>query len=256
MPEGDVVWRTAKALHHALAGRPLVGVDLRWPGVAGEGLRGRHTVDVVPRGKHLLHRVEGGTTIHSHLRMDGSWRVVPLQRITPRYARHPDIRAIVASPDQAAVGWSLGRLDVIPTDRESDLVGHLGPDLLGPDWDEDLAVANLAAEPDRAIGAALLDQRNLAGLGTIYTGEPLWVQRVNPITPVGEVPDDVLRAVLRTALESMTAAIRSRTGLIEHPIHGRSGYPCPRCGSIMTKATVGEAPQDRTLTYCPACQVG
>ena len=75
MPEGDTVWRTAQRLHAALAGKPIVEADLRWPEISTADLSGRGTIEVVSRGKHLLHRIEGGLTLHSHLRMEGQWRV-------------------------------------------------------------------------------------------------------------------------------------------------------------------------------------
>lgn len=302
MPEGDVVWRAARALHETFAGRDLIGVDLRWPGVAGEGLRGRRTLEVVPHGKHILHRIDGGVTIHSHLRMDGSWRIVPLARVTPRYARHPSIRAILAVGESevaggasvggdsvrggasggaasaggradgrrafgaagggparlgwAAVGWDLGMLDVVPTAQESQLVGQLGPDVLGSDWDEDVAVHNLGRQPHRFIGAALLDQRNLAGLGTIYASESLFVVRLGPWVPVSQVDIESQRGVIRAAKELITRAIRSRTGRIELRVHGRSGLACVRCGRQLRIAPIGEAPMQRVLPYCPHCQGG
>ena len=77
MPEGDAVWRTARRLHEALAGRVLVSADLRWPSLATSDLSGLTVTEVVPRGKHLLLRLDNGWTLHSHLRMDGSWRVEP-----------------------------------------------------------------------------------------------------------------------------------------------------------------------------------
>ena len=58
MPEGDAVWRTARRLHGALAGQPLTRSDLCWPSLATADLRGATTLEVVPRGKHLLHRLD------------------------------------------------------------------------------------------------------------------------------------------------------------------------------------------------------
>lgn len=143
MPEGDTVWRTAHRLHQVFAGRPLTECDLRWPGLSTHDFTGAETLEVAPRGKHLLHRLDGGWTIHSHLRMEGSWRVEPTDAAPP--PRAAKVRAVLATATYRAVGWSLGMLDVVRTADEGTLVGHLGPDLLGPDWDLDVAVAHLRA---------------------------------------------------------------------------------------------------------------
>src|SRR5436190_1939861 len=77
-----------------------------------------------------------------------------------------------------AVGYHLHELALVPTADEETLVGHLGPDLLGPPdapggWDAEEAVRRLRREPDRPIAEALLDQRNLAGIGNLYKAEVL-----------------------------------------------------------------------------------
>ncbi len=77
MPEGDVVWRVSRQLDAALAGRALTRSDFRVPRFATTNLRGRSVREAVSRGKHILIRVEGAVTIHTHLRMDGSWRISP-----------------------------------------------------------------------------------------------------------------------------------------------------------------------------------
>lgn len=254
MPEGDAVWRTARKLDRALRGEVLVGVDLRMGRVPDTELRGRTTLEVVPRGKHILHRIDSGWTIHSHLRMDGSWRVLPTDRVTPRLARHPDIRAIVASSQSACVGWKLGIVDVVRTRDEHRLVGHLGPDILGADWDEDEAVRRLADNGERPIGAALLDQRNLAGLGTIWTSEPLFERGVDPWTPVSRLKEQIVRDVVRIAHRMLHDAI----GEARHvpKVYERKSFPCTRCGTTLVTGMIGDAPQARQLTYCPRCQRG
>src|SRR5690606_39146089 len=163
MPEGDTVWQAAKRLHGALAGRVLTRSDLRVPRFATADLTGRTVLDVTPRGKHLLTRIEGGLTLHSHLRMDGSWRVfAPGQRWNG--GPGPQRPAILATADAGAVGHRLPVLELLRTADEDRAVGRLAPDLLGPDWDPGLALANLPQGPDRPIGEALLDQRTLAGI--------------------------------------------------------------------------------------------
>ncbi|HBW18640.1 MAG TPA: hypothetical protein DEH11_06310, partial [Actinobacteria bacterium] len=142
MPEGDVVWQTANRLHEALAGRMLTRTDFRVPRYATADLTGREVTEAVARGKHLLVRVDGGATIHTHLRMDGSWRIRPAGGYPPRDHR---VRLILANDQWQAVGYLLGVVEILPTAREERAVGHLGPDLLGPDWDTAEAVRRLSA---------------------------------------------------------------------------------------------------------------
>lgn len=148
MPEGDTVLQTATRLHQALAGQVLTRSDLRVPRFATADLSGRTVLDVTPRGKHLLTRIEGGLTLHSHLRMDGAWRVyAPDERW--RGGPGHQIRAILANAEHTAVGYRLPVLELLRTSEEDRAVGHLGPDLLGPDWDPGRALDRLLAAPER-----------------------------------------------------------------------------------------------------------
>ena len=263
MPEGDTVWRTAQRLHAALAGRVIVEADLRWPEISTADLRGRSTLEVVSRGKHVLHRIEGGVTLHSHLRMEGQWRVEATPTLADRWRRNPQLRALVSAPDWTALGLRLGMLDLVPTDREADLVGHLGPDVLGPDWDRDRAVGNVLAA-SAPIGAALLDQRNLAGVGTMWCAEALFLERVHPWALPADLGRDTVERVVdrahRLIDQGRHHAVQSSTGsrrLDEAKyVHARSGRPCRRCGTTVRVAPIGVPPQERTMFYCPTCQGG
>jgi endonuclease-8 len=265
VPEGDTVWRTAHRLHRAMAGQPVVLCDLRFPAVATVDLRGASTLEVVSRGKHLLHRLDHDgrrVTIHSHLKMEGQWRVEDSGTVQG-WLRRDDLRAALGAPRWTALGLRLGVLDVVPTDLEGDLVGHLGPDLLGPDWDAERAVSNLRAS-HAPIGGALLDQRNLAGLGTLWTSETLFLQRVHPWTPADELPDEVVEGVVERGHRLLHGAvghvIQSSTGSRrkgeETFVHPRSGRPCRRCGDTVRVAAIGPPTQERTMFYCPTCQGG
>ncbi|MDF8265295.1 DNA-formamidopyrimidine glycosylase family protein [Luteipulveratus flavus] len=262
MPEGDAVLRTARRLHRGLAGRTLAVAELRWDLRRPAELTGRRTIEVVSRGKHLLHRIEGGLTLHTHLRMDGRWQVTERSRVSSRMAHATDLRALLATDTHAALGWRLGMLDLVPTGEEHSLVGHLGPDVLGADWDEGEALRRLRAAGEQPVGAALLDQRNLAGLGTIFTAEPLFVQRVNPWSPVSGLDDATLTGIVRRARRMIAGSVEtSRPALTGDPreptsVHGRSGRPCRRCGAPVRVAMIGTAPRDRTMFYCPRCQGG
>lgn len=263
MPEGDTVWRTATRLHQALAGKLIVEADLRWPEISTADLTGRTTLQVASRGKHILHRIEGGLTLHSHLKMEGQWRVEATATLKPGWRRNPDLRALLAADDWTALGLRLGTLDLVPTAREADLVGHLGPDLLGPDWDADRAARNLLAA-DVPIGRALLDQRNLAGLGTFWVAETLFVERVHPWTAAKDLDSDVVERLVGRAHRFLAQArhnvVQSSTGSYRKGetayVHGRSGRPCRRCGATVRVAMIGEPMRERTMFYCAACQGG
>src|SRR5208282_5115972 len=186
MPEGDVVWQTARRLDEALSGRRLTRSDFRVPALATADLTGEIVTETVSRGKHLLTRTGNGLTVHTHLRMDGDWRVRPgAEQIRDSHR----IRLLLANEDWQAIGYQLGVVELIRTSEESRVTGHLGPDLLGPDWDCAEAVRRLSAEPDRPIGEALLDQRNLAGVGTYFAAEMLFLRGIDPWRRVGDVGD-------------------------------------------------------------------
>ncbi|MBC6461923.1 Fpg/Nei family DNA glycosylase [Actinomadura sp. HBU206391] len=253
MPEGDVVWSTARRLHTALAGRPLTHSDFRVPRLATTDLRGRRVHEALARGKHLLIRVEGELTVHTHLRMDGSWR---FRRPTAPPPRDHRIRLALANAEWLALGYSLGVVELLRTGEEDRAVGHLGPDLLGPDWDLDEAVRRLRERPERAIGEALLDQRCLAGIGNLYKCEVLFLRGVWPWTPVGDVPDlEGLTTLAQRLLDTNRGHwSQSVTGSLRRGetsyVHGRRGAPCRRCGRPIRKVDQGE----RLTYWCPSCQ--
>ncbi|MER6944804.1 DNA-formamidopyrimidine glycosylase family protein [Nonomuraea sp. NPDC000554] len=259
MPEGDAVHRTAARLRGALDGQVLTRSDFRVPRYATTDLSGREVLTTVSRGKHLLTRVEGGVTVHTHLRMDGSWRIMPSGRRPPP---GDQVRLILACRQWQAVGVRLGMVDVVATSDEEQLVGHLGPDLLGPDWDPDEAVRRLRQAPDRTIGEALLDQRNLAGIGTIYRAETLFLRGVWPWRRVGDVED---LGALVTLAHRLLDANKSHAGTVttgdRRPanqtwVYGRAGRPCRRCGTRISRGEMGAQPQERLILWCGGCQPG
>jgi endonuclease-8 len=261
MPEGDTVWQAARRLHNALAGKVLIRSDLRVPKFATADLTGRTVLDVTPRGKHLLTRIEGGLTLHSHLRMDGSWRVYEHGR---RWSGGPghQIRAILGNAERTAVGYRLPVLELLRTADEERAVGHLGPDLLGPDWNPDQALANLLRDPDRALGEALLDQRNLAGIGNIYKSELCFLLGATPWLPVGALPAAraaQLPALAKKLLEAnRDRPSRSTTGHREQLlfVYGRAPRPCLRCRTPIRVANQGDGSRERPTYWCPTCQLG
>lgn len=261
MPEGDTVWQTARRLHTALAGRVLTRSDLRVPRYATVDLTGRGVLGVTPRGKHLLTRIEGGLTLHSHLRMDGSWKVYASGQ---RWSGGPghQIRVVLGNSERTAVGYRLPVLDLVRTADEHRVVGHLGPDLLGPDWDPDAALANLLKDPARPLGEALLDQRNLAGIGNVYKSELCFLLRATPWLPIGELlPERAARipALAKKLLEAnRDRPVRSTTQRRGQDlfVYGRAPRPCPRCHTSIRVGDQGDGSRERPTYWCPTCQAG
>jgi endonuclease VIII len=248
MPEGDTVFHTAETLRKALVGRMLTRCDVRMPRFATVDLTGQVVDEVLSRGKHLFIRV-GPASIHSHLKMDGSWRVS---------TRPPDYRTriILEAGAIRVVGVDLGVLEILDRQHDVDAVAHLGPDLLGADWDPRVAVTNLMADPERPLAEALLDQRVMAGIGNVYCNELCFVSGRLPTAPVGSLPDPQ-RLALRA--REMLWANRSRwnrstTGDTRSGrqlwVYGRAGQECRRCGTAIEKHDTG----DRVAYWCPACQ--
>jgi endonuclease-8 len=251
------VWLTARRLHAALAGRVLTRSDFRVPRFAAADLTGQTVTETISRGKHLLTRTDAAVTVHTHLRMDGYWRIRPAAE---RASGDHRIRLVLANRTRQAVGYLLGVVEVLPTAAERTAVGHLGPDLLGPDWDPAEAERRLRADPARPVGEALLDQRNLAGVGNIYKAETLFLRGVDPWRPVGEVAGlTALVALARRLLD----ANKERAGIVttgvarrgeETWVYGRAGRPCRRCGTPVRSAGQGSDPDGRVTFWCPHCQ--
>lgn len=270
MPEGDILRRTARTLDEALSGAVLVHAELRWPSVAGVDLVGRTVLGTEAYGKHLFTRFDDGRTLHSHLRMEGSWRLdrTPAslargQGGGPRSMSAPFVRAVLASTSWTAVGNRLGMVDVVPTTQEHTLIAHLGPDVLASDF----PVTGLGAALERfeqrggtPVAEVLLDQTVLAGLGTIYMAESLFARRIWPWTPADRVEDPAsllmaARVLMERSVESVvpTATGEGGRGLTTW-VHDRRGRPCRRCGTPIARGEARQPPKQRPVFYCPTCQ--
>ena len=279
MAEGDSIARLAARLHARTAGATIVRSEFRHPLWATADLSGQAISGWHPRGKHLLMRTDGGWTLHSHLRMSGLWSV-----LRPG-SRHPrDLRVALwlddrrrppgpAAPGPAApapgtrrggslaearvvAGVALPVLTLVLTRDEGCVVGHLGPDLLGDAPDLDAAAARLRAEPDRFAVLALLDQRNVAGLGNMWAQELLFLERTSPWRRIAHVDlppllargrDLLVDAVARNPRQVTTGDPRT-----PHFVYGRKGRPCLRCGTaIAFRAPDGQV---RETWWCRRCQ--
>lgn len=262
MPEGDTIWRVARRLDRTLTGGILTSSDFRVPQHATADLTGATIVGTVSHGKHLLTRfapVDGGAiTLHTHLKMEGVWHV---HRPGSRWRRPAhEARVVLSTADWEAVGFALGIVELISTATEDEVVGHLGPDLLGESWDEDEALRRLAGDPERTVGEALLDQRLMAGVGSVYRAELCYVSGIHPRTPVAAVPN--LRRLVRRAKQMLELNKerdeRATTGELRPGrrlwVYGRKGRPCLRCGTVVQEEQLGEPGRERVSYWCPSCQ--
>ncbi len=264
MPEGDTVFLLARRLDRSLRGQRLERGELRVPAHATADLSGRILLEHDTYGKHLLARFDDGLTLHTHLRMDGSWSVVgPGKRLPSKLI--PDVRVLLACENgPTAYGLSLPVVELIKTSDEGDVVGYLGPDPLRADWDAAVAADRLAARPLRPLAAALLDQRNLAGLGNLWANEIAFLRGYSPWTPMADVDIPATVALAARALRHSArtpGALQITTGNsrrgAEHWVSGRAGQPCRRCGTpIRVRAEVSGDPEQRRTWWCPRCQPG
>ena len=260
MPEGDTVARTARRLDAALAGQVLRRTDFRVPGLATVNLSGCTVRNVTARGKHLLTRIDD-LTLHTSLRMDGSWHLYRAHR-RPTGGPLSQLRVLLVTDRWHALGYRLPVVELVRTSEEERLLGHLGPGLLGADWNEPEAIRRLAAAPATEIGPALLDQRNLAGIGNLYKSETLFLAGVPPTAPVSSVPDlgRVVRLARRLLVAGRDTGRQVTTGDPrpghEHWVYGRAGLPCRRCGTSILRLRHGPTPHERDSYWCPRCQPG
>jgi endonuclease VIII len=283
MPEGDTIHHAALRVGEALVGREIRAIETpqprhaldRWP----ERLAGRRVRAVDARGKHLLVRFEGDLTLHSHLRMGGKWGVY---RRGQRWTRAARRAWLVIRTDEHEVVQFDGPLLELVTDsrtRFDPLLASLGPDIVADDFDKRAFLARLREDDQtRAIGDALLDQRNVAGIGNVWKSEACFMAGVDPWRRTGDVTDAEALAVVRAARPLMRESARrggpiviyrpegNRAGRERGPrrrpddrdaragtwVYERAGLPCRRCGAVVTAR--GQGDDNRTTYWCPSCQ--
>ena len=252
------MFATAARLHEALAGRVLTRTDFRVPRFATADLSGQAILEVVSRGKHLLVRTDGAVSVHSHLGMDGAWRLyAPGERWR---GRSFEVRGVLETDRLLAVGHRLRRLEVLRTPAEAEALRHLGPDVLGPDWNAAEAIRRLITSPDREAGEALVDQSVMAGPGNVYRSEVCFLAGIDPRTRVGAVPDPAeLVDLMKSLMERNRAGGKRDTTHDPRPghelwVYGRRGRPCRRCGTPVRSFMQGPSGEERVAFACPSCQ--
>jgi endonuclease-8 len=256
VPEGDTILHAVRRMRPVLAGRvpeeiatpqPRHARD-RWP----ERLAARAVRAVDAHGKHLFLRFEGGLTLHSHLRMTGSWGVYARGASWRRSARRAWL--ILRTREHEVVQFDGPVLELLTDSRtrfDQRLAG-LGPDLLAEGFDPRRFLRRLREDdPTRGIGDALLDQRNVAGIGNIWKAEGCWEVGLDPWRAAGRVADAEAVAVLEAVRPRMLESAQ-RGFPVGLRVYDRAGRPCPRCGERI--AARGQGDDNRTTFWCPGCQ--
>lgn len=266
MPEGDTIYRAARTLHSALAGRTVTAFQTVLPRLARVDdqtpVKGRTIERVVAAGKHLIFDFSGGLHLRTHMRMNGSWHIY---RAGERWKRpRRDMRVVVATETYVAVGFNIPVaefLDQRALARQEDL-RRIGPDLLDENFDAEEVLRRMRARQDAEIANVLLNQRVVAGAGNVFKSEILFLAGVHPLTRVGGISDADLHRLLAIARKLLRYNVRQRessritTGSIDRSkklwVYGRHGEPCRRCGTAIEFRKQGT---DARVTYwCPRCQ--
>jgi endonuclease-8 len=271
LPEGDTIFRAARTLNRALAGRTITRFESVYPALTrvddDRPIAGR-TVDAVSsRGKHMLMTFSGDLVLHTHMRMHGSWHIYrPGERW--RAPAH-DMRIIVGTDAYVAVAFNVPIAEFLTREQlaRHSLLQALGPDLADPAFDREEVRRRLAGHEREAIHDVLLNQRVLSGIGNVLKSEVLFVARVNPFKAAGDIDaatfdrlmDGSLRLMKMNIAESVSIVPekgRRTTGSLDPRaklfVYGRAGKACRRCGTAIEMAKTGA---DARLTYwCPKCQ--
>jgi len=270
VPEGDTIHYAARRVGAALVGKEIVSIETpqprhsgdRWP----ERLDGRVVRGVDAHGKHLFLRFEGDLTLHSHLRMTGKWGVY---RRGQRWRRPPRRAWLVIRTTEHEVVEFDGPVLELMTEGRTRFDVHLaglGTDILSADFDERAYLRRLREDDyTRGMGDALLDQRNVAGLGNVWKSEGCFMAGVNPWRAVADVSDEEALDIVRRCRPLMQLSVE-RGGRITtwepgQPapgraprtwVYGRAGSPCRRCGTKIR--TRGQGDDNRSTFWCPSCQ--
>jgi endonuclease-8 len=257
VPEGDTIHRAAATLRAAIEGDVVTWFDApRARGTARPPEPGDRVERVEARGKHLLIRFAGGTTLHTHMRMTGMWRTSPADRSWR--AASGRVVAVVRTEDAVAMCFAAPVVELLDEHslRRHPILGALGPDLCLPDPDLDEIVRRAdQLDPRTEIGVALLDQRVAAGIGNVYKSEVAFACRIDPFTPLADLGRDARADLWRTAGELLRRNLGRaprRTMPYGLAVYDRAGRPCPVCGTAIAVRRQGE--DARSTWWCPTCQ--
>jgi endonuclease VIII len=256
MPEGDTIYGAARRIRSALVGKEIASIETherfardRWP----ERLGGRAVRAVDSKGKHLFIRFDGDLTLHSHLRMKGWWGVYPRGR---RWGRSPGRAWLVIRTAEHDVVQFGGPVLELMTDSRSRIdrrIAQLGPDVMADEFDEQRFLQRLREDdPTRGVGDALLDQRNLCGIGNLWKAEACFIAGVSPWRPTGEITDAQAVEIVEGIRPLMRASADGGFQQRDPWVFERHGRPCRRCSTIIRAR--GQGDDNRTTYWCPTCQ--
>lgn len=251
MAEGDTILRAARRIGSALGGQKLTVRERSGQARAArlERLDGRQLERVGTRGKHLL-LYFGDLVLHSHLGMSGSWHVYSCGARWRKPARAAWVTLSGAETEAVQFGGPTLRLLSATQLRSDPTLSRLGPDILAAEFDPRAVRARLQASPERELGEALLDQRQIAGIGNIFKSEACFAGKVNPWRKVGELEDDEVERVVETGRRLMRESVEK--GRPSRAVYHRAGQPCPTCATPIAARGQGDA--NRRTYWCPHCQ--
>ena len=273
MPEGDSIFRAARTLDRALAGRTVISFETVLPALdrihQDRPVTGRTVERVWSQGKHLLVGFSGDLVLRTHMRMNGSWHIY---RPGEQWHRpRGDMRIAIGTDAFVAVAFNVPVAVFLegPAVARDRTLAALGPDLLGSDFQVEDAVARLRDRGAMTIADALLDQRALAGIGNIFKSEICFMCRVDPFARVSALDDDTLVQLVTTAqrllrdnvtpgsggittYRSLRQATRRARAEDRTWVYGRGGKACRRCGAPIQSMKQGL--DARTTYWCAKCQ--
>jgi endonuclease-8 len=274
MPEGDTIFRSARALNRALAGKTVTRFDTALAPLASVNdntpISGRLIEKVESRGKWLIVHFSGDLMLVTHMLMSGSWHIY---RTGERW-RQPKsrMRAVITTADFEAVAFNVpvAQFHTARSLERSTMVPKLGPDLLSENFSEEAAHARIVAHGDDEVADMLLNQRVMAGLGNVYKSEVCFACQVNPFRKVSTLTANEINCILERSLKFMAANVTDGAGdgIVTYTgprrtthaanrderlwVYGRQGRECRRCGAtvLMRKQGIGA----RSTYWCPDCQ--
>jgi endonuclease VIII len=259
MPEGDTIFRAARALQQALGGKVIRAFRSPLPALRGATLEGHTITRVEAQGKNLVIHFDDGRSILSHMRMTGSWH---LYRPGERWWKPAHFaRGVIETDDFVAVCFNAPVFELLGKDGAAHhpSLASLGPDLLKPDFDAGEARRRLRDRNGLALGEAVMAQSAIAGIGNIFKSETLFLCKANPFAPVSAFDDAALDAVVAKARELMKRNTGEGPRVTRRALAGprywvyrRSGEGCLRCGATVRMRRQGEA--QRSTYFCPQCQ--
>ena len=268
MPEGDTIFRSARTLERALAGKVITGFETAVAKLASADdnltIAGRTVEHVEARGKWLLMFLSGDLILLTHMLMNGSWHIYRTGEKWRRQRR--DMRIVIETSDWIAVGFTIPVAEfhtAASLARKTNLT-TLGPDLLQQSFDPANALARIRERATDEIAVVLLNQHVLAGIGNVFKSEICFACAVHPFRRVETLTHAQLEKIVEVSHKFLKMNVdeetggnaRRTTGSLDQSarlwVYGRRGEPCRRCGTTIEMRKQGT--EARTTFWCPDCQ--